>query len=83
MKRFLIAMVLAAIAVEPVFAQGLRNNLLNRRNRLQRNAPAAKQEAQPQMTREDLKSVQRGTNGVPALAQYFQHSLIIYYLLFL
>ena len=38
MKRFLIAMVLAAIAVEPVFAQGLRNNLLNRRNRLQRNA---------------------------------------------
>ena len=60
-------MVLAAIAVESVFAQ---NRPLNR-NRAQRNrpgAPAAKQEAQPQMTREDLKSVARGTNGVPALA---------------
>ena len=60
-------MVLAAIAVESVFAQ---SRLLNR-NRAQRNrpgAPAAKQEAQPQMTREDLKSVARGTNGVPALA---------------
>lgn len=68
MKRFLIAMVLMAVVAETVFAQGLRNNLLNRRNRLQRNAPAAKQEAQPQMTREDLKSVARGTNGVPALA---------------
>ena len=62
-------MVLAAIAVEPVFAQGLGRSLLNRGNRPQRGgAQAQKQEAQPQMTREDLKSVQRGTNGVPALA---------------
>ena len=70
MRRFLIAMVLAAIAAETVFAQGLRNSLLNR-NRTQRDkpgVPAAKQEAQPQMTRDDLKSVARGTNGVPALA---------------
>ena len=70
MRRFLIAMVLAAIAVEPVFSQGLRNSLLNR-NRAQGNrpgTPAAKQDAQPQMTRDDLKSVARGTNGVPALA---------------
>ena len=70
MKRFLIAMVLMAVVAETVFAQGLRNSLLNR-NRAQRNrpgAPAAKQEAQPQMTRDDLKNVSRGTNGVPALA---------------
>ncbi|MBP3407252.1 MAG: hypothetical protein J6N18_14240, partial [Kiritimatiellae bacterium] len=70
MKRFLIAMVLMAVVTETVFAQGLRNRLLNR-NRAQRNrpgAPAAKQEAQPQMTRDDLKNVSRGTNGVPALA---------------
>ena len=67
MKRFLIVMVLVAIAVEPVFAQ---NRLLNR-NRSQRNrpsAPAVKQEAQQPMTRDDLKNVARGTNGVPALA---------------
>jgi len=70
MKRFLIAMVLMAVVAETVFAQGLRNSLLNR-NRAQRNRPgasAAKQEAQPQMTRDDLKNVSRGTNGVPALA---------------
>ena len=67
MKRFLIAMVLAAIAVETASAQGLRNSLLNRRNR-NNPATAAKQEAQPQMTRDDLKKVARGTNGVPALA---------------
>ena len=54
------------VAAGMSFAQGLRSNLLNRRNRQQ--SAAAKQEAQPQMTREDLKSVQRGTNGVPALA---------------
>ena len=69
MRKFLMAMVLAAIAGEPVFAQGLGRSLLNRGNRPQRGgAQAQKQEAQPQMTREDLKSVQRGTNGVPALA---------------
>lgn len=67
MKRFLIAMVLAAIAVETASAQGLRNSLLNRRNR-NNPATAAKQDAQPQMTRDDLKKVARGTNGVPALA---------------
>ena len=60
-------MMLAAIAAESVSAQGLRGNLFNRRNRNNAAAPA-KQEAQPQMTREDLKSVARGTNGVPALA---------------
>ena len=65
MRRFLIAMALV-VAAGMSFAQGLRSNLLNRRNRQQ--SAAAKQEAQPQMTREDLKSVQRGTNGVPALA---------------
>ena len=67
MKRFFMAMMLAAIAAESVSAQGLRGNLFNRRNRNNAAAPA-KQEAQPQMTREDLKSVARGTNGVPALA---------------
>ena len=53
------------------FAQGGgRPNLLNRRNLGgNNNRPgAAKTEAQPQMTREDLKTVPRGTNGVPALA---------------
>ena len=69
MRKFLIVVVLAAIAGEPVLAQGLGRSLLNRGNRPQRGgAQAQKQEAQPQMTREDLKSVQRGTNGVPALA---------------
>jgi len=54
------------VSAEVSFAQGLvRNRLLNR-DRTQ--GAAAKQEAQPQMTREDLKGVQRGTNGVPALA---------------
>lgn len=65
MKRFLIAMALV-VAAEMSFAQGLRNNLLNRRNRQQ--SAAVRQEVQPSMTREDLKNVQRGTNGVPALA---------------
>ena len=65
MKRFLIAMALV-VSAEVSFAQGLvRNRLLNR-DRTQ--GAAAKQSAQPQMTREDLKGVQRGTNGVPALA---------------
>ncbi|MBE6395949.1 MAG: hypothetical protein E7046_02960 [Lentisphaerae bacterium] len=65
MRRFLIAMALV-VSAEVSFAQGLvRNRLLNR-DRTQ--GAAAKQEAQPQMTREDLKGVQRGTNGVPALA---------------
>ena len=69
MRRFLMAMMFAAVSMEAVFAQGLGNSLLNRRNRNNATPPAAaKQEVQPQMTREDLKSVQRGTNGVPALA---------------
>ena len=67
MRKFLTAMAIAAIAAETVFAQGLRNSLLNRRSR-DNAAASAKQEAQPQMTRDDLKSVARGTNGVPALA---------------
>jgi hypothetical protein len=58
---------LAAMAAETVFAQGLRDRLQNRRS-VRRNADSSKQEAQQPMTREDLKSVQRGTNGVPALA---------------
>ncbi|MBO5940139.1 MAG: hypothetical protein J6R18_02960 [Kiritimatiellae bacterium] len=67
MKKYFALVVLAALSVQMVVAQGLRNSMLNRRS--QRNAPAAKQEAaQPQMTRDDLKNVQRGTNGVPALA---------------
>ena len=66
MRRFLIAMMLMAVAVESVFAQGLRNSLLSR-NRANA-AQASKEEAKPQMTRDDLKNVARGTNGVPALA---------------
>ena len=68
MKSFLAVFMVVVSCVAS--AQGLRNSLLNR-NRTQRDkpgAPAAKQEAQPQMTRDDLKSVARGTNGVPALA---------------
>ena len=68
---FIVAMLVAGTA----FAQQNRPNLLNRRslggNNLSRNggsANAQKQDAQPQMTREDLKNVPRGTNGVPALA---------------
>ena len=65
------------IAMIMILASGLafaqvapRPNLLNRRNLGgNNNRPgAAKTEAQPQMTREDLKTVPRGTNGVPALA---------------
>ena len=68
MKSFLAVFMVMVSCVAS--AQGLRNSLLNR-NRTQRDkpgAPAAKQEAQPQMTRDDLKNVARGTNGVPALA---------------
>ena len=68
---FIVVMLVAGMAL----AQQNRPNLLNRRglggNNQPRNgaAPGAqKQAAQPQMTREDLKSVPRGTNGVPALA---------------
>ena len=61
-------MILAAVVAETGSAQGLRNSLLNRRPRPAAAAPAEKQEPQPQMTREDLKNVARGTNGVPALA---------------
>lgn len=67
MRRFLMAMVLMAVAAETVSAQGLRNSLLNRRSGSNA-ASAAKAEAKPQMTRDDLKNVARGTNGVPALA---------------
>ena len=38
------------------------------RSRSGATAGAQRQEAQPQMTRDELKSVPRGTNGVPALA---------------
>ena len=68
MRKFLVFVMLLAVAAEVSFAQGLRRNMLNRRTSRNAGAPAAKTEAQPQMTREDLKSVQRGTNGVPALA---------------
>ena len=75
---FIVAMLVAGMAL----AQQNRPSLLNRRNlgvngnRLggaaNGNRPgganASRQEAQPQMTREDLKTVPRGTNGVPALA---------------
>ena len=68
---FIVVMLVAGMAL----AQQNRPNLLNRRglggNSQPRNgaAPGAqKQAAQPQMTREDLKSIPRGTNGVPALA---------------
>ena len=68
---FIVVMLVAGVAL----AQMNRPNLLNRRNlggnNQARNGAAAnaqKQAAQPQMTREDLKSVPRGTNGVPALA---------------
>ena len=66
MKSFLAVFMVVVSCVAS--AQGLRNNLLNRRTAGNAGAPAAKTEAQPQMTREDLKNVQRGTNGVPALA---------------
>ena len=71
MRRFLAFAVLLAVSAEVSFAQGLGRSLLNRRTggaRPAAGAPAAKTESQPQMTREDLKNVQRGTNGVPALA---------------
>ena len=67
---FIMMMLVAGTA----FAQLNRSNLLNRRNAgTNGNHPGAaanaqKQDAQPQMSREDLKSVPRGTNGVPALA---------------
>ncbi len=63
---FIVALLVAGMAL----AQN-RPNLLNRRGLSGNNQPrngAQRQEAQPQMTREDLKSVPRGTNGVPALA---------------
>ena len=63
---FIVALLVAGMAL----AQN-RPNLLNRRSLGGNNQPrngAQRQEAQPQMTREDLKSVPRGTNGVPALA---------------
>ena len=71
MRRFLAFAVLLAVSAEVSLAQGLGRSLLNRRTggaRPAAGAPAAKTESQPQMTREDLKNVQRGTNGVPALA---------------
>ena len=68
---FIVAMLVAGLA----FAQhGRLNSLQNRRNHLTSGnrsgsaANAQKQETQPQTTREDLKNVPRGTNGVPALA---------------
>ena len=68
---FIVALLVAGMAL----AQQNRPSLLNRRNlggnNQSRNgaAPGAQRpEAQAQMTREDLKSVPRGTNGVPALA---------------
>ena len=68
MIRFLAFAILAAVSAEMALAQGLspRSRPLNRNG--QGGAPAAKEVAQPPTTREDLKSVQRGTNGVPALA---------------
>ena len=67
---FFVVMLVAGMAL----AQN-RPNLLNRRGLGGINQPrngaapnAQKQASQPQMTREDLKTVPRGTNGVPALA---------------
>ena len=65
--------IVSLMAVGAGFAQQLtRPNLLNRRNLGENRGAAAngrqQAAAQPEMTREDLKNVQRGTNGVPALA---------------
>ncbi len=70
MKRT-IAAIAAMMVAGIAFAQaGSRPSLLNRGRMggLRNGSAAQKQEAQPQMTREDLKAVPRGTNGVPALA---------------
>ena len=70
MKRkafLLLSVTLAASCV--VMAQANRSGLLGKRLPVNRGANAnAQQEAQPPMTRDDLKNVPRGTNGVPALA---------------
>ena len=75
MRKNVFCVVLLMVAGVAFAQMGNRPNLLNRRglggNNLPRNGAtpgAQKQEAQPQMTREDLKTVPRGTNGVPALA---------------
>ena len=70
MKRkafLLLSVTLAASCV--AMAQANRSGLLGKRVPVNRGANAnAQQEAQPPMTRDDLKNVPRGTNGVPALA---------------
>ena len=66
-KAFLLSVTLAASCV--AMAQANRSGLLGKRLPVNRGANAnAQQEAQPPMTRDDLKNVPRGTNGVPALA---------------
>ena len=75
MKRKILFIAVVAMSVGVALAQMNRPSLLNRRglggNSQPRNGAASgaqKQESQPQMTREELKTVPRGTNGVPALA---------------
>ena len=70
-----IIFIVAVLVAGMVFAQNGRfgNAASRRRNAASGNRPggtanAQKQETQPQTTREDLKNVPRGTNGVPALA---------------
>ena len=71
MRKNVFGVVLLMVAGVAFAQMGNRPNLLNRRGLGANNPPrngAQKQETQPQMTREDLKTVPRGTNGVPALA---------------
>ena len=66
-----ITMLIVIVAGSALAQMTGRPSLLNRgRFGTNRNAgnTGAKAEEQPQMTRDDLKNVPRGTNGVPALA---------------
>ena len=69
MNRKMFLLLLMTLAVSCVSLAQNRPGLLGKRpaNR-GASAAAAQQEAQQPMSREDLKSVARGTNGVPALA---------------
>ena len=69
MNRKMFLLLLMTLAVSCVSLAQNRPGLLGKRpaNR-GASAAAAQQEAQQPMSREDLKSVPRGTNGVPALA---------------
>ena len=66
MKNRILFAVVVLSAAGAVFAQ-LRPGGL-RRNGNTRSGASAVEETQPQMSRDDLKNVRRGTNGVPVLA---------------